>query len=157
MPNWCENTICVTGNTESVKKFIETVSSIDEEGNDMPLSFAKIIAEPFSPDNPDYDWYFWRIENWGTKWDLDSSTNIDFGEDWVTYDFLSAWSPPIEFLNQAAKNFPDLTFEIVFGEAGMWFSGNYIWEDGILVSESEGEYEMYFPEMAAALTEESEE
>lgn len=157
MPNWCENSVSVTGNSDSVKKFIETVSSTDEEGNNIPLSFSTIVPEPHNPkDNPDYDWWNWRIDNWGTKWDLDQYTNVDFGNDWVYYFFDTAWSPPIEFLNAAAKNFPDLTFEILFGEAGMWFSGNFIWQDGILVSSEEGEYQLFFPEEAESMISETE-
>jgi hypothetical protein len=44
------------------------------------------------------NWYDWRIENWGTKWEVNSEDLcvVDNGDgtSYIWGDFVSAWSPP---------------------------------------------------------------
>jgi hypothetical protein len=83
-----------------------------KESDERPLSLAKIVSEP--GDTEGDDWYSWRLEGWGTKWDA------SFGEPFLAmgreesdpdatvaalggqtapgvavYKFDTAWSPPI--------------------------------------------------------------
>lgn len=41
MPNWCHNTLTVSGEEAELKAFVEKV-----KGEDRPLSFAKIVPQP---------------------------------------------------------------------------------------------------------------
>jgi hypothetical protein len=71
------------------------------------------------------NWYDWRIANWGTKWDCDS-TDMGFQTDNETYfwvEFDSAWSPPIAWLAKVAKMFQTLHFKLTYMEIGMWYAG----------------------------------
>jgi len=41
-------------------------------------------------------WYYWRIDNWGTKWNsydlyIDTNSNNE-----LVVEFLTAWAPPRE-------------------------------------------------------------
>ena len=47
-------------------------------------------------------WYDWRVDNWGTKWDvcdIEITSDIEFSKDpdtaWFTFNCWTAWGPPI--------------------------------------------------------------
>jgi hypothetical protein len=47
-------------------------------------------------------------------------------EEWeghMEYSFDTAWSPPIEFFENLAKQWPSLTFVLQYEELGMAFKG----------------------------------
>ena len=46
MPNWCQNRVTISGDTEAVTKFKEAVEGLDEDGNLEEFSFHKIIPMP---------------------------------------------------------------------------------------------------------------
>ena len=68
-----------------------------------------------------------RVDNWGTKWDIefDNAFVMDEGKT-VSLSFNSAWSPPIA----AYEKLKEMGFEIyaLYMEPGMGFAGE--WEDG---------------------------
>jgi hypothetical protein len=83
---------------------------------------------PYSPDN----WYDWNVRNWGTKWDVAVSPDEAFPdtrmEDYevsgdfasVMYHFQTAWSPPIEALQELSKQYPDVCFTYRYEEETGW-------------------------------------
>jgi len=162
MPNWCRNDLDIVGQENVVNDFIEVAKLEIDEGI-VPLCFANLYPEPDYDKNPSEDssvmpdWYNWRIENWGTKWDLDINTQFDSGIGWASYVFDTAWSPPLELFDVVAGDYPALKFTLTFGEMGMWFSGRTVWQTGKRFSHIEGEYEAFFPEEAEQLLEYSEE
>ena len=148
MPNWCWNHLEVTGDEIQLREFVEK-STINIERNDE-FSFQgthpmpKELEETTSPsDKP--NWYDWRCDNWGTKWDACESyinqNDIDFFS--VTFD--TAWSPPVKWINYIMKDFPDLRFSLEYDEPGCAFGGHLqaqyklIWEDNIWDLESASE------------------
>lgn len=70
------------------------------------------------------NWWDWALQHWGTKWgDYDhyhaslESDNIDLG-------YMTAWCPlGGQFWNYVSRQFPTLTFTIVYDEPGMVFCG----------------------------------
>ena len=126
MPNWCSNFLKVSGNIHELNKFKElTLVHKDNE-----LNFTMEVLHPTPEDklqesgsNP--GWYSWRVDNWGTKWDVTESC-INVNEDEyleITYD--TAWGPNSAFIQYAAKAFPTLSFSLAYEEAGMGFCGLY--------------------------------
>lgn len=116
MPNWCENTLIVTGSNDRVKQFLaENIKQID---NDTIFDFNSLHPCP----NED-DWYNWRIANWGTKWEgVIYDTKITDNE--LVIGFNSAWSPPEGWVRYVAENhYPDLHFQLSFLETGVGFCG----------------------------------
>jgi hypothetical protein len=153
VPNWCNNSLFIEGDENTIREFMDKVSSTDEDGNVFPLSFASIVPEP-DYDSVDVkpciedsssmpDWWNWRINHWGTKWDLDSYTNVDFSGNSVTYNFDTAWDTVLPFVDAAAKMFPTLRFCIDYYEPGMEFGGEAEWNNGKFISHTEKEIHFY--------------
>ena len=87
------------------------------------------------------DWYNWRVNKWGTKWDVCESQIYQDDEANFMVMFDSAWAPPVMWLEHIAPQFPDLKFKMAYSEPGMAFCGAaYTGEDGTLTYE-EGELE----------------
>lgn len=116
MPNWCDNTLIVTGSNDRVKQFMEETCH-DDTPNRKELKFSAHFPEPNAE-----DWYDWRIKNWGTKWNGDIY-DIKINEGELIVNFASAWSPPTHWLQKVARIFPDLHFELTYMETGIWFAG----------------------------------
>lgn len=114
MPNWCENRLAISGDVADVKTFIK--KGLGENGNWGLDNYYPMPKELM--DNG--EWYGWRTSNWGTKWDVDAN---DVSEDDDVIYFLSAWSPPIEWLDKVASDNPHLSFRLTYVEGGNWFAG----------------------------------
>tara|TARA_Y100001963_G_scaffold131404_1_gene188720 strand:+ start:2223 stop:2696 length:474 start_codon:yes stop_codon:yes gene_type:complete len=121
MPNHTANKLTVNGPSDAVTRF-----KLENAGDEEFLSFENVSPTPSEmlgdnaiKDGLMPDWYTWRVDNWGTKWDA-----YDTGE-WEgdTITFFSAWSPPIEWLREVAKKYPDLAFTLDYADEGGHFVG----------------------------------
>ena len=139
MPNWCNNSITIQGSTETLKPLWEEAS---REGSGLlnaikPMPDALEGTTSPSPkegtpqplvDGHD-NWYAWRLQNWGTKWDVDVD-NLEFtdngdGTASITGWFDSAWAPPIEAYNTFLEDMDGCTLSADYHEPGMDFAGIY--------------------------------
>jgi len=97
--------------------------------------FASFVKPPLTVVSEGYRdaGYNWCINNWGTRWDVDEFdeqvTAIDTVKEQTSYSFLSAWSPPIEWLKLVGPKFPTLTFSMGVYEGGCWFAGTCVVHD----------------------------
>ena len=137
MPNWCNNTITLTGPKEKITAIYEkakednallqqlypmptqlegTTSPAPKEGKVQPLV-----------DGHD-NWYDWRVDNWSTKWDVDVE-GLELSDDGTTITgwFDSAWAPPIGAYEHFLTNNEDCSISSLYYEGGMDFAGK--WED----------------------------
>lgn len=98
MPNWCENIVDITfKDFESYKSCLDALDN--QDGNKGFLSW--ILPEPEYKESDEKgslpEWYSWRTEHWGCKWEVDAiivyQHEIDLK---LTLSFNSPWSPPIE-------------------------------------------------------------
>jgi hypothetical protein len=99
----------------------------DENGNDITV-LGHFVPEPKYDDSDEgmTGWYWWRVNNWGTKWDI-SIHNYDWVDDYeVRLGFDTAWSPPIAIYEAMQEQGIYVTAS--YYEPGMCFVGN--WEDG---------------------------
>ena len=172
MPNWCCNNLNVSGDEIQLREFVEK-STINIEENDefsfngtypMPntlnitsgthLSFIEKIKRYINIKLYKHkDWYDWRCANWGTKWDA-CEPHIDNNDiNFFSVSFDTAWSPPIDWIDNIMEDFPDLCFELEYDEPGMCFGGllqaqyEVTWEDANWETDSaseccEGEVEL---------------
>ncbi len=68
-----------------------------------------LIPEPRDDENePTSGWYDWRIENWGTKWDIYNATCDRMDANTLVLNFYTAWSPPIPIYDKLT----DMGFEV---------------------------------------------
>jgi len=177
MPNWCMNTVRVSGPKKELKKFIETVETPESkfdfngivpmpealkgitkgsctidgkqvnnwrvvDGKSIPVSDEELAS--FVEKYGARDWYDWSCENWGTKWNLDDEVTVNqFSDTEIEYTFDTAWSPPLPVIEQAAEQFPKLTFAINYEEPGNDVAGGATFIKGRLADsfESECEYD----------------
>ena len=138
MPNWCNNTLSLTGPKEKITAIYNkakednallqqlkpmpealegTTSPAPKEGKVQPL------VDGFD------NWYDWRVQNWGTKWDVDVDDNLELSDDGTTISgwFDSAWAPPIHAYEYFLTENEDCSIKSYYYEGGMDFAG--LWED----------------------------
>ena len=128
MPNWCENEVTITGDTENqIKEFKEYVTA-----GKCEFSFEAIVPMPENvKDNThnllgliaDPNWCDWSLEHWGTKWDTNDVQVVDEDEESITYSFDTAWSPPEPICAALRDKFPDLHISWFYRESGMEIAG----------------------------------
>ena len=145
MPNWCSNEVEIYGEKEAIAKFVEECFT-DFKGTPV-LDFAKVMPEP-DYDQPQKDgthnngvqkelhdvmpdWWNWRNNNWGTKWNLvpDPEGNLTGyevtgqSEDFLQLEFETAWSPPAGIYDTIFEKYPDLTVSWFYREEGCQLAG----------------------------------
>ena len=110
MPNWCSNFLKVSGDIHELNKFKELTLVKPEKGDELNFTMeilyptpADLLAE--SGANP--GWYSWRVDNWGTKWDVAESCIGLNTDTYLEISYDTAWGPNSAFIQYAAKAFPD--------------------------------------------------
>ena len=119
MSELCRNRLSASGDTEQLAAFVERVQT-----DEQPLSFETIAPTP--EDLLKEGWYEWRIEHWGTKWDAefeDVTEPLRIRRTRATYVFLTAFAPPVAWIERASEAFPALTFRLDYEAADGSFSG----------------------------------
>ena len=134
MPNWCNNSITISGPTDTIKQLWEDAHA--DMGNDTErglldamVPMPRELQGTTSPsDGP--NWYDWRVSNWGTKWDV-STEGLEFidngdGTACITGWFESAWAPPIGAYEQFLDDMDNCSLDASYHEPGMDFGGFYV-------------------------------
>lgn len=119
MPNWCSNSITIGNLT------IEQVADIARYIAENKGHFFEYFRP--RPKEYDKDWYTWNSEYWGTKWDASETCITEFGIDFISIIFESAWAPPTElYYYMHDKGYK---FVAEYSEPMMGFAGTF--EDGM--------------------------
>lgn len=84
-------------------------------------------------------WYEWNVRNWGTKWEIsdDGASVVSRADRELVYSMDTAWSPPIEALNNLAKQYPTLAFTIVTLDELDCYALESAWAGGVQIYENE--------------------
>lgn len=167
MPNWCSNRLRVTADTpEALQKFTDVAFKQHPDNPDLLIfTFEGIYPTPpellaetafGESENKEAlvekyghsDWYGWRVENWGTKWDagdsyVENPTATPDGKSEVEVSFDTAWAPPIPFLLKASEIFPELRFSLLYEEPGNDFCGYQNIQNGETLEAEEDRYEFF--------------
>jgi len=135
MPNWCTNRVNVSGEPEEVKKLVALVRGEGAEGEfhlnsiiPMPAELEDTKAPTTDSDAPVVDghanWYSWRVDNWGTKWEVGEVDYYDSDDDgYVQWEFCTAWGPPEGACNRLRELFPDVSISWFYDEPGCEIAG----------------------------------
>ncbi len=141
MPNHCFNDITIKGPASTIKALWETAHNNGKTENigllQAMVPMPKALIDTVSPSPSDgsqplvegyTNWYDWRIENWGTKWDIYDHdlrcltlTEVSF----ITGPFCTAWGPPIEAYSIYLSKHNDVDIYSTYEEEGMEFAGIY--------------------------------
>ena len=164
MPNWCNNNLELQGPIEK----LEEISKVIKDGKGLFNHILPIPTELADTQSPARDeteeqketnkrlqekhgfdnWYDWRVDHWGTKWDVDGEDsfyqneikNVN-GKKTLCLAFDTAWAPPIgiyeELLRQDWAEIRAYYFEGGCDFAGLWLDGN---DDCITVSDHEDRF-----------------
>ena len=149
MPNWCDNQITITGPNSVIDKIEKIVTADDTHENTGLLNFFKPMpkelegttspsssAKKPQPMVEGFDnWYDWRVENWGTKWELCEFYGVDrqhlndsLDESIISFAFSSAWAPPINAYEQFLRDNENCSLKAYYYEGGCDFMGE--WDNG---------------------------
>ena len=143
MPNIVENELTVSGNEESIGQFKKLM------GGAKNFSLEKILPTPqkLLDDNPTYqtkedmdenyppEWYTWRMQHWGVKWDISDCELITDSfetpsDHFISYKFTSAWNPPLIALERLSKEIPELKIELDYSEPMNEVFGHCVMKNG---------------------------
>lgn len=146
MPNWCNNNIKIEGPKEKIKAIWDKVQADPDKG-----FFNHLVPMPKELDNttsptpekgsanykgpqPKIDgfdnWYDWRVDQWGTKWDISiDDSGLQYSEDgdlgiiqgW--YD--TAWAPALNCFDTFQRKHNDIYITNWYYEGGCDFAGCY--------------------------------
>ena len=131
MPNWCSNSITISGSTDTIKQLWDDAHVGDDFGllNAMVPMPKELDGTTKGTDGDAVNWYDWRVTNWGTKWDItdEGLEYVDNGDGTSVIQgwFDSAWAPPIEAYNTFLDDMDGCSIEATYEEGGMDFAGIY--------------------------------
>jgi hypothetical protein len=141
MPNWCENQMTFRGTEQLLKILHEAVQSNQLFQTVLPIPLALRITCEQSPPDPRAEtnreqlgyrtWYDFAGANWGTKWEMDSTSVSLFAKDpssdqWtLIVRGLTAWGPPLGIYSSLAQL--GCSVAATYWEPGMDFAG--VWCD----------------------------
>jgi hypothetical protein len=135
MPNWCDNTVYITH--DDPKKIQTLVDAWKENkffGTIHPEpDYTKVKVKPTFPSikgnddpvDPESAWWDWRVQNWGTKWEITTDeAYIDIHENEIKVSFATAWSPPTGIFDKLVDD--GYGVNALYYEGGCAFCGQYV-------------------------------
>jgi hypothetical protein len=133
MPNWCYNSISISGDAENIGMIAEIIADTNRKKtneSNTSLHFKNLVGIPRNMNAETYEieWYDTNINYWGTKWDVDD-LGEDVDEEYIHLSFDTAWSPPVGFCSLLSKIY-NVDVEIFYYEGGCDFCGKAIFKDG---------------------------
>ena len=117
MPNWCSNSIVVTGKKEIIHLILTKVNLIqfDEEKENTRIGVFEELIGLGDIDRDKYDageWYDHNLNRFGTKWDIGKDDFLGSLDDWeegeeagFSVHFDTAWSPPQSFVEHFSREY----------------------------------------------------
>ena len=125
MSSWCYNDLVVLGPVEAIQAFKVAVC------RDKRQLISAVKSCPIPSDLPSDAWSDWRLENWGTLWDL-SGFNKSY-DVWMKpnergISFRSVEFPPPPLFKMLSEKHPDVSISLrYFNAASSEFQHVYIY------------------------------
>lgn len=145
MPNWCSNYLEISHKRKMPKalaawnegKFLETLIPMPKALNvthgclgpkDSPEQIKLLAAMKKNMEKYGYEsWYKWRLDHWGTKWDIGRDIDDDLVElhnNTLRVSFDSAWSPPVKAYEKLYH--AGFVIKAFYFEPGVGFCGEFV-------------------------------
>ena len=146
MPNHCFNKISISEGNADGQSLQVLVESLKSEENQTDFDFNAILPMPPELENVGWgeaeemndiekakykkefgsiNWYDWRVDKWGTKWNSYNCEIVEHEDDYVVYTFDTAWGPPTGVIEALREQCPDFSISAFYDEPGMEMAGYY--------------------------------
>lgn len=171
---YCENELTLYGSMEDLKKFHNENKSDNDTNDELEppiLSFANSIPFPteLNNDGDTSNFSNWAILNWGTKCDCCGGEVLFNWQDTddrntvlspvslenIIYTFYTALSAPMNWINQVAKKYPEIKFELKYSEEHGDISGTYLVKNNDVILDIQGSYGEYYGNISEKDTQEN--
>ena len=126
-----KNNLTIDGNDNIIAKFKS--ENFDEEG----LKFSKLLPVPVELNDELYI-QTWKIENWGTRNELDKKGFEYLREEDNTFSFETFMYPPLLWVTKAAEKYPKISFILTFSQSVHNFSGFVTYKKGKCIAQKIG-------------------
>lgn len=104
------------------KELIQLIdNNIDRISNFTSINFN--LAKQYYDNLKEYgyrDWYDWRLDNWGCKW---NSYELNIIEDKGIISFETPWSPPKGIFQKLIELYPNMEMNLIFLDEGYLYAG----------------------------------
>ena len=144
MPNHTDNRVILShDDSQMIDDIYNVMNTEDTELCNHLIPMPKELEDTTSPsDTP--NWYDWRLDNWGTKWDVYEAHCTRIDANTLNLNFYTAWSPPIPVFDKLV----DMGFEINarYLDEGWGYIGEYTDGDDWCTTDVESVVEDY-PEL----------
>lgn len=118
MPNWCNNSISITGKKDNLNKIANKLNDMDNEDTIM----SSLIGEPPHDTIPSISGSK-NSTYYGTKWDFTKAdAEIDIQDETISMFPQTAWTPPIPFLVKLCEEY-QVCVHVEYSEPGNDFAG----------------------------------
>lgn len=118
MPNHTDNHVVLSHTNKIAVDRIESVLKTED---------AKLLHS-IIPMPEDANWYDWRIENWGTKWDIYDVSWTRIDDNTISLHFDTAWSPPVPVFEELVTMGFDI--DARYFDEGWGYIGQFYAQDG---------------------------
>ena len=117
MPNHTDNRVILSHDDTQMIDMIYNIMNTE----DTPLCQTLIPMDTTLLNSG--GWYDWRVENWGTKWEIYNATCDRMDANTLVLDFYTAWSPPCPIYDKLT----DMGFEVNarYLDEGWMYIGEY--------------------------------
>ena len=140
MPNWCFNNLRVTGPKRTVARFqnhaLGLPSAQTPQVDQAPevFSFQSLLPIPADllASKPASDRHEWEYQHWGCRGGANEAMLVSISQDGLTYEFDTAWTPPLPFIEHLSHAWPTLSFELEYDEPYAGLKGNARAKAGVL-------------------------
>ena len=140
MPNHTDNRVILSHDDSQQ---IDNIYNVMNTGDTELCNY--LIPEPRDDaGEPTSGGYDWRLQHWGTKWDIYNATCERMDENTLVLSFDTAWSPPIPVYDKLV----DMGFEVNarYLDEGWGYIGEYVNGDDWCTNDVESVAEHY-PEL----------
>jgi hypothetical protein len=127
------NKMTVRGDDVALAKFASRMNGEFSLEKILPTPQKLLERSPDASKGEIPEWYNWRLQHWGTKWDLrgvkETATGrgarLTFDQSGKSYtcEFDTAWHPPMIALENLSKQIPDLEIHLTYQDDMMNFTG----------------------------------
>lgn len=135
MPNWCDNTVYISHeDPKKIQTLVDAWKANKFFGTIYPEpDYNKVVVRPTFPSikgnddpvSPESAWWDWRVQNWGTKWEITTDeAYIDTSENEIRVSFATAWSPPTGIFDKLVEQ--GYGVNALYYEGGCAFCGQYV-------------------------------